>query len=98
MAAPGPSVRAGRLVILGASGDLTERYLLAALAEMACFGFLPADSTITGVARDEWDTAQVRRHAADRLERRAAHLSRSGREELVARLTYVAVTSPTRTF
>ena len=45
MAAPGPNVRAGRLVILGASGDLTERYLLAALAEMACFGFLPADST-----------------------------------------------------
>lgn len=63
---------------------------------MACSGFLPADLAITGVARDEWDTAQFRQHAAERLDRHAAHLSRAGRQELVARLTYVSgdVTDP----
>jgi glucose-6-phosphate 1-dehydrogenase len=79
-----------RLVILGATGDLTGRYLLAALAEMACSGFLPADLIIVGVAREGWDTPRFRQHAAERLDRHAAHLSRAGREELVERLSYVA--------
>jgi glucose-6-phosphate 1-dehydrogenase len=88
---------ARRLVILGATGDLTGRYLLAALAEMACSGFLPAELTIVGVARDGWDTARFRQHAADRLDRHGAHLRRAGRDELVERLSYVAgdVTDPT---
>ena len=81
---------ARRLVILGATGDLTGRYLLAALAEMACSGFLPAELSIVGVARDGWDTARFREHAADRLDRYGAHLSPGGREELVERLSYVA--------
>jgi glucose-6-phosphate 1-dehydrogenase len=79
-----------RLVILGATGDLTGRYLLPALAEMACSGFLPANLAIVGVAREDWDTRRYRQHAAERLDRHAAHLSRAGREELVERLSYVA--------
>ena len=87
---------ARRLVVLGATGDLTGRYLLGALAELACAGFLPADLAIVGVARDDWDTVQFRAHAAGRLERHAAHLARAGRQELVERLSYVAgdVTDP----
>jgi glucose-6-phosphate 1-dehydrogenase len=79
-----------RLVILGATGDLTGRYLLAAVTEMACSGFLPADLIIVGVAREGWDTPRFRQHAAEHLGRYAAHLSRAGREELVERLSYVA--------
>jgi glucose-6-phosphate 1-dehydrogenase len=83
-------VTARRLVILGATGDLTGRYLLVALAEMACSGFLPADLAIVGVARDRWETARFRHHAAQRLDRHGAHLDRAGREQLVERLSYVA--------
>ncbi len=84
------------MVILGATGDLTGRFLLGALAEMACSGYLPADLEVVGVAQDHWDTARFREHAAERLERHAAHLARGGRKELVERLTYVAgdVTEP----
>jgi glucose-6-phosphate 1-dehydrogenase len=89
-------VTARRLVILGATGDLTGRYLLGALAEMACSGYLPADLTIVGVSRDRWDTARFRDHAAGRLDRHAGHLSPAGRGELVKRLSFVAgdVTDP----
>lgn len=87
---------ARRMVILGATGDLTGRYLLAALADAACSGSLPAELAVVGVARDGWDTARFRQHAADCLDRHAAHLSRRGRDELVERLSYVAgdVTDP----
>ncbi len=84
------------MVILGATGDVTGRFLLGALAEMACSSYLPADLEIVGVAQDHWDTARFQEHAAERLERHAAHLARGGRQELVERLTYVAgdVTEP----
>ena len=87
---------ARRLIILGATGDLTGRYLLGALAEMACSGYLPADLTIVGVSRDRWDTARFREHAARCLDRHAGHLSPAGRGELVKRLSFVAgdVTDP----
>ena len=78
------------LVILGATGDLTGRYLLGALAELACTGYLPADLTVVGVAKDPWDTARFREHAAERLQRHAPHLAAGGRAELVERLSYVA--------
>jgi glucose-6-phosphate 1-dehydrogenase len=83
-------VTARRLVILGATGDLTGRYLLGALAEMAGAGVLPADLAIVAVARGPWDTPRFRAHAAERLERHAGHLSRAGRMEVVGRLSYVA--------
>ena len=87
---------ARRLVILGATGDLTGRYLLTALAEMACTGFLPADLTIVGVAREPWDTARFRAHATQRLDHHGAHLDRAGRQQLVERLSYIPsdVTDP----
>ena len=41
------------LVIFGASGDLTSRKLMPALAELTDRGFLTAGSTVIGVARTE---------------------------------------------
>lgn len=41
------------LVIFGASGDLTSRKLMPALAELADRGFLPQAFTVVGVARTE---------------------------------------------
>ena len=81
---------AGRMVILGATGDLTGRYLLVAMAELAAAGFLPDDLAIVGVAREPWDTATFRRHALDRLERHAPGLPAAVRDRLAERLSYVA--------
>ena len=87
---------ANRLVILGATGDLTGRYLLVALAELAAAGFLPDDLAIVGVAREPWDEAAFRRHAGERLGRHAPGLPVAVRQGLVERLSYVAgdVTDP----
>ena len=88
---------ARRLVILGATGDLTGRYLLAALAELAASGSLPADLVIVGVAQDRWDTARFRQHAAECLDRHGPDVGRPVRDALVQRLSYVAgdVADPT---
>jgi glucose-6-phosphate 1-dehydrogenase len=89
-------VTARRLVILGATGDLAGRYLLAALAELADAGHLPADLDVIGVAREPWDGPRFREHAAERLECHAPGLPASARDQLTRRLSYVGgdVTDP----
>ena len=52
------------LVILGAGGDLTSRYLIPALAELDDAGVLPAGLAITGVGRQPWDDESFRQHLA----------------------------------
>jgi glucose-6-phosphate 1-dehydrogenase len=44
-----------RLVILGATGDLTRRSLLPAVAALLAAGRLPADFRVTAVGRRDWD-------------------------------------------
>ena len=80
---------ARRLVILGATGDLTGRYLLVAMAELAAAGFLPDHMAIVGVAREPWDTAMFRQHASERLARHAPGLPVAVRDGLAQRLSYV---------
>lgn len=89
-------MRARRLVILGATGDLTGRYLLVAIAELAADGLLPDDLAIVGVARERWDTAAFRRHAAAKLILHAPDVPATIRDGLVERLSYVPgdVTDP----
>ena len=86
-----------RLMILGATGDLTGRYLLRALAELAAADALPEDIEIVGVARETWDESRFRAHAADRLSRHAADVPVAARSWLVERLDYLAgdVADPT---
>lgn len=85
-----------RLVILGASGDLTGRYLLRALAELVDHGRLPEGIEIVGVAREPWDTEHFRSHAQQRLAEHASDLSQSSRDSLIGRLEYIRgdVTEP----
>lgn len=49
------STMIGRLVILGATGDLTRRSLLPAVASLLSDGKLPADFEVTAVGRRDWD-------------------------------------------
>ena len=46
-----PLAEPAAIVILGASGDLTQRKLVPALHSLACAGLLPSASRIVGVAR-----------------------------------------------
>ena len=44
----------GRLVIFGATGDLTARYLLPALAALNAAGELSGDFRLVGSGREDW--------------------------------------------
>jgi glucose-6-phosphate 1-dehydrogenase len=77
-----------RFVILGATGDLTARYLIPALAGLRKQGTLPIAGPVVCVSRDSWDTAKFRRHIAERLEKHAGHLSPDVRKATIADLEY----------
>lgn len=77
-----------RFVVLGATGDLASRHLLPALARLHEAGKLPADLSILGAAREDWDTATLRAHMTERLARHAAGTARASRHAVVSRLVY----------
>lgn len=84
-----------RLLILGATGDLTKRYLLPALAQLEHADRWPGVEVVA-IGLEPWDTAAFRQRARDALERHAAEVSADARERLVDRLVYVEgdVTDP----
>ncbi|MGD0882388.1 MAG: glucose-6-phosphate dehydrogenase [Acidimicrobiales bacterium] len=53
------------MVIFGASGDLTARKILPALARLADRGVLDDGFTVVGVARTEWSDEDFRSHVAE---------------------------------
>ena len=78
-----------RLILFGASGDLTGRFLLPALAELFDAGELSDDFRVVGEAPADWNDATFRQHAAERLEKHAAaDVSAASRERLLDRLRY----------
>jgi len=77
-----------RVVIFGASGDLTSRYLLPALVQLDATGCLPEELQILGVAREAWDTETFRRHIAVHLQRQSADVTLRSRQAVTAKLTY----------
>jgi glucose-6-phosphate 1-dehydrogenase len=77
-----------RLVIFGASGDLTARHLLPAIAQLVDAGHLPPDITIEGIGRQPWDTEAFRTHVAQKLDRHAPELSAPARQALTRMLVY----------
>ena len=52
------------MVIFGASGDLTHRKILPALARLADHGVLDAGFALTGVARTKWSDEEFREQVA----------------------------------
>jgi glucose-6-phosphate 1-dehydrogenase len=63
------------LVIFGAAGDLSTRYLLPALAQLYEGGKLPENFRVIGVHRRDWDDEQFRRFALESLRRHAGEVS-----------------------
>jgi glucose-6-phosphate 1-dehydrogenase len=55
------------LVILGASGDLTSRFLMPAIARLDQAGKFPKGFRVLGVAQDDWNTERFRSHLEQKL-------------------------------
>jgi glucose-6-phosphate 1-dehydrogenase len=76
-----------RMVLLGASGDLTSRLLLPAVAQLAEAGLLPQGFTIVGAANTDWSTEDFRQHIATELEKHAPVPART-RDSVVRMLEF----------
>ena len=76
-----------RMVILGASGDLTSRLLMPAVAQLAEADLLPPGFTIVGSADTEWSTDDFRLHVATALKEHA-HVTAATRDAVVRRLGF----------
>lgn len=55
------------LVILGALGDLTSRFLIPAIVRLHQAGKLPKGFRVLGVARNDWNTEKFRSHLERKL-------------------------------
>ena len=84
-AAPDPG-GATAVVIMGASGNLTQTKLAPALFNLYRKGRLPRDVRVIGVAREPWDDAEFR----NRLRPGVADASVEEWDEFTARVCYVA--------
>jgi glucose-6-phosphate 1-dehydrogenase len=60
-----------RMILLGASGDLTGRLLMPAIAQLAEADRLPPGFVIVGAANTEWSTDDFREHIAAKLAQHA---------------------------
>ncbi|HZG91698.1 MAG TPA: glucose-6-phosphate dehydrogenase [Pseudonocardia sp.] len=76
------------LVVLGAGGDLTGRYLLPALVRLAAAKGLPPDVRIVGVDRDPGDDESFRARARERLDRHLPERDGPAGDDVLARLSY----------
>jgi glucose-6-phosphate 1-dehydrogenase len=56
-----------RMILFGASGDLTSRLLMPAVAQLAEAELLPRPFTIVGSATSDWSSAEFRQHIAGAL-------------------------------
>jgi glucose-6-phosphate 1-dehydrogenase len=87
-----------KLVILGATGDLTARYLLPAIAALRAAGELGDDFQLVAVGRDEWADETFRNWAIAQLDRHAEELPAAAKHAVVATSRYhqADVTDPSR--
>ncbi len=84
----------GRMVLFGASGDLTSRLLMPAVAQLAEAGLLPPGFTVLGSANTDWSTEDFRQHIASELEKHAPVAP--GTRDAVARMLSFAPADVTR--
>jgi glucose-6-phosphate 1-dehydrogenase len=76
-----------RMVLFGASGDLTSRLLIPAVAQLAEAELLPEGFTIVGSANTDWSTEDFRQHIAGELERHAT-VAPATRDAVVSMLSF----------
>jgi glucose-6-phosphate 1-dehydrogenase len=77
-----------RLVLLGATGDLTARYLLPGLAALRSGGHIGDGFRLIGVGREDWSGEEFRRWASAQLDQHAPQLPTADRQAVVAASEY----------
>jgi glucose-6-phosphate 1-dehydrogenase len=77
-----------RLAIFGATGDLTARYLLPAIAALRATGETGDAFRLIAAGRDDWSSSQFRDWAAARLARHAGDLPATIREAVASAASY----------
>ena len=79
---------ADRLLLFGATGDLSQRMLLPSLCALAHEGLLSSDLQIVGTARSAMSDDEFRDFAGKALEKYLPENRRGGMEDFLGRLTY----------
>ncbi len=77
-----------RIIIFGASGDLTRRLLMPGLAQLAEEKALPPGLKVVGSASHEWSTEDFREQMRAGLADHASAVSAQARDRLLAMLSY----------
>jgi glucose-6-phosphate 1-dehydrogenase len=77
-----------RLVLLGATGDLTARYLLPGLAALRSGGHINDGFRLIGVGREDWRDGEFRSWASVQLDQHAPQLSAAARQAVVSASEY----------
>jgi glucose-6-phosphate 1-dehydrogenase len=77
-----------RLVLLGATGDLTARYLLPGLAALRSGGHIGDRFRLIGVGREEWRDDEFRRWASAQLDQHAPQVPAAARQAVVSASEY----------
>jgi glucose-6-phosphate 1-dehydrogenase len=77
-----------RLAILGATGDLTARYLLPGLAALRHAGHLGDEVRVLGIGREDWGSDDYRTWATDALQEHAGELPAGARRAVVSATEY----------
>ena len=77
-----------RLVLLGATGDLTARYLLPGLAALRSGGHIDDGFRLIGVGREDWGDDEFRSWASAQLDKHAQHLPAAPRHAVLSGSEY----------
>ncbi|WP_447968131.1 glucose-6-phosphate dehydrogenase [Nitrospira sp. M1] len=77
-----------RLVIFGASGDLTTRYLFPAIIRLLETERAPDDLSIVALSRQEWETSDYRNHVQKKLTGLPGKFTRKSIKQLLSRIQY----------
>lgn len=85
-----------RLVVLGATGDLTARYLLPAMVALRAAGHLGDHFQLTGASREDWNSEQYREWVTTQLNHHADTCPADARKAIAdaARYQRADVTDP----
>jgi glucose-6-phosphate 1-dehydrogenase len=77
-----------RLVLLGATGDLTARYLLPGLVALRSGGHIGDGFRLVGVGREDWRDEEFRNWASAQLDQHAGSFSTGARQAVVSASEY----------
>ena len=81
-----------QLVIFGASGDLTTRYLLPAIISLVDVERTPDNLSILALSRKDWDTTGYRKHIQKKLNSHTKQFSQKSLKHVMSRIQYQQIT------